>query len=161
MESKARPTFHKMPRHNRWDSFSNFVNILERTKRIFLKLINWITLKTLTKLSLEYITINYDNSVLCTNHSIGKGGKKNSILRLNCPRKLEITHIFTVVPKDVNVMCSSHFCVGVVSSKNERDFEPTTEGLVEHETGLERGYEREPWKHCDGDEDEHSHPRVV
>lgn len=71
-------------------------------------------------------------------------GKKNSILRLNGPRKLEITHIFTVVPKDVNVMCSSHFCVGVVSSKNERDFEPTTEGLVEHETGLERGYEREP-----------------
>lgn len=76
MESKARPTFHKMQRHNRWDSFSNFVNILERTKIIFIKLINWITLKTLTKLSLEYITINDDNSVLCTKHSIGKGGKK-------------------------------------------------------------------------------------
>lgn len=146
MVSKARPTFHKMQRHNRWDSFSNFVNILERTKIIFIKLINWITLKTLTKLSLEY--------VLSTR--LGRG-EKNSILRLNwrlnCPRKLEITHIFTVVPKIVNVICSSHFCVGVVSSKNERDFEPTTEGLVEHETGLECGYEREPWKHCDGDED--------
>lgn len=155
MESKARPTFHKMQRHNRWDSFSNFVNILERTKRIFIKLINWITLKTLTKLSLEYITINDDNSVLmCYVLSTRLGReKKNSILRLNCPRKLEITHIFTVVPKNVNVICSSHFCVGVVSSKNERDFEPTTEGLVEHETGLECGYEREPWKHCDGDED--------
>lgn len=62
------------------------------------------------------------------------------------PRKLEITitHIFTVVPKHVNVMCSSHSCVGVVSGKDKRDFEPTTEGLVEHETGLECGYEREP-----------------
>lgn len=51
--------------------------------------------------------------------------------------------------------------IGVVSSKEYRDFQPSTESLVEHEPCLKRWYKWEPWKKCNGNEYNHPHPSII
>ena len=48
-----------------------------------------------------------------------------------------------------------------VPSKDERNFQPTAEGLVEQKSGLEGRDEREPWQECYRSKNDHAHPSVV
>lgn len=63
-------------------------------------------------------------------------------------------------------MCSSllksvRLNVSFVSSKDERDLEPTAESLVEEQTRLERGNEWKPGQECDGHEYYQTHPSII